>query len=214
MTMTDRKTSRRLPKKEFTGPFKGGADVELMLRVRDGDVEAFEKIYEHYKGPIGGFFYHLVWDQSLAEDFLQEVFLRLWRSAPEYKPSGKFSTYLFQIAKNFWLNERMKRLREPRISLDAPVEGRDEEYRLEVAGNVATPSTIMANAEMKAHVQEAIEYMPEKQRVTFVLSEFQGLKYEEISEILEVPLGTVKSRMAGAERFLRAKLQKFYAEYR
>jgi RNA polymerase sigma-70 factor (ECF subfamily) len=214
MSMTDRKTGRRLPKKEFANPFKGREDIELMLRVKRGDVEAFEKLYEQYKGPIGGFFYHLVWDQSLAEDFLQEVFLRLWKSAADYVPSGKFSTFLFQIAKNFWLNERMKRLREPRVSLDAPLEGKDEDYRLEVAGNIATPSTIMANAEMKANVQEAIEYMPEKQRITFVLSEFQGLKYEEISDILEVPLGTVKSRMAGAEKFLREKLKKFYSEYR
>lgn len=212
--MATRKTSRRLPKKEFGGATESARDIELMLRVKQGDIEAFERIYEHYKRPIGSFFYHLVWDQSLTEDFLQEVFLRLWRSAAEYEPSGKFSTYIFQIAKNFWLNERVKRMREPRVSLDAPVEGKDEEYRLEVAGNVATPSTIMANAEMKAHVQEAIEYMPEKQRVTFVLSEFQGLKYEEISEILEVPLGTVKSRMVSAERFLRGKLEKYYAEYR
>jgi RNA polymerase sigma-70 factor (ECF subfamily) len=212
--MTNRKTTRRLPKREFADPLKRGEDIDLMLRVKQGDVEAFEKIYEHYKGPIGSFFYHLVWDQSLAEDFLQEVFLRLWRSAAEYEPSGKFSTFLFQIAKNFWLNERMKRMREPRVSLDAPVAGRDEEYRLEVAGNISTPSTIMSDAELKAHVQEAVEYMPEKQRVTFVLSEFQGLKYEEISEILEVPVGTVKSRMVSAERFLRGKLAKFYEEYR
>jgi RNA polymerase sigma-70 factor (ECF subfamily) len=84
---------------------------------------------------------------------------------------------------------------------------------MEVAGDTSTPSTLMSNAEMRARVQEAVEEMPEKQRFVFVLSEFQGLKYGEISEVLEVPVGTVKSRMASAEKFLRVKLEKFYADY-
>ena len=210
--MATRKQTRRLPKRKFSADAR--RDIELMLRVKQGDMDAFERIYEAYKRPIGGFFYHLVWEQSLAEDFLQEVFLRLWRCAPDYQPTGKFSTFIFQIAKNFWLNERLKRMRGPKLSLDAPVRGKDDEYRMEVAGNTATPSTLLANAEMKARVQEAVERLPEKQRITFVLSEFQGMKYEDISEVLEVPVGTVKSRMVSAERFLREKLRKYYDEYR
>ncbi|RKY28820.1 MAG: hypothetical protein DRP79_01905 [Planctomycetota bacterium] len=210
--MATRKKTRRLPKKRLTTDAR--RDIELMLRVKQGDVNAFEQIYENYRGPIGGFFYHLVWDQALAEDFLQEVFLRLWRSAPDYRPTGKFSTFIFQIAKNFWLNERLKRMHNPRLSLDAPIRGEDGDYAREIAGDASTPSTLLANAEMKARVREAIEQLPEKQRVTFVLSEFQGMKYEEIGEVLEVPLGTVKSRMVSAERFLRGRLRKYYAEFR
>ncbi len=210
--MATRKKTRRLPKKRLTTDAR--RDIELMLRAKQGDVDAFERIYENYRGPIGGFFYHLVWDQALAEDFLQEVFLRLWRSAPDYRPTGKFSTFIFQIAKNFWLNERLKRMHNPRLSLDAPIRGKDGDYAGEIAGDASTPSTLLANAEMKARVQEAIEQLSEKQRVTFVLSEFQGMKYEEIGEVLEVPLGTVKSRMVSAERFLRGRLRKYYAEFR
>jgi RNA polymerase sigma-70 factor (ECF subfamily) len=210
--MATRKKTRRLPQKRLTTDAR--RDIELMLRAKQGDVDAFERIYENYRGPIGGFFYHLVWDQALAEDFLQEVFLRLWRSAPDYRPTGKFSTFIFQIAKNFWLNERLKRMHNPRLSLDAPIRGKDGDYAGEIAGDASTPSTLLANAEMKARVQEAIEQLSEKQRVTFVLSEFQGMKYEEIGEVLEVPLGTVKSRMASAERSLRGRLEKYYAEFR
>ena len=199
--MKDRKQFKRDP----------GYDEKLMLKVKEGDLAAFEAIFESYKGPLGRFFYHLVWDAGLTEDYIQEVFIRLWKGAPEYEPSGKFSTYLFQIAKNFWFNEHKRLKRKPRRhSLDVPMCDDGETGAAQVMADDPTPSTMMANAEMKARIQDALEMLPEKQRLVFVMCEYQGLKYHEIAEVLEIPLGTVKSRMSGAEKILRGKLREHY----
>jgi RNA polymerase sigma-70 factor (ECF subfamily) len=196
-------------KKQFASD--PGRDSELMLRVKGGDIEAFEAIYEAYKASLAAFFYHLVWDRSRTEDYIQEVFLRLWKSAGGYQPTGRFSTFLFQIAKNFWLNEREKLKHDPaRLSLDATIAGDDgSRFSSQPPSPQATPSTIVARAELKARVQEALESLHEKQRLVFVMSEFQGLKYHEIAEVLDIPIGTVKSRMVQAEKNLRDKLSRF-----
>ena len=196
--MKDRKQFRSNP----------GHDEKLMLKVKEGDLAAFESIFEAYKGPLGRFFYHLVWDPSLSEDYIQEVFIRLWKGASNYEACGKFSTYLFQIAKNFWINEHKRLKRGPkRYSLDMPIGDDGATRSSQIMSDEATPSTMMANAEMKARIQDALEMLPTKQRLVFVMSEYQGLKYHEIADVLEIPLGTVKSRMSGAEKTLRGKLR-------
>ncbi len=189
-------------------------DEKLMLRVGQGDLDAFEEIYNAYKGSLGAFFYHLVWDRTLTEDYIQEVFLKLWKSAATYKPTAKFSTFLFQIAKNFWFSERRKLKRSSAYSLDASAGGGDDSFASAVMAPDPTPSTMMARAEIKAQIQDALEGLSDKQRVAFVMSEFQGLKYHEIAEVLDVPIGTVKSRMASAEKCLRKKLKRYEQEHR
>ena len=195
--------------------FDPNRDAKLMLRVKQGDLEAFEEIYKNYKASLGAFFYHLVWDASRSEDYIQEVFLRLWKSAGRYEHTGKFSTYLFQIAKNFWLNERRKLKRAPTsYSLDATITGGEGGFSSQPPSAQATPSTIVARAELKARVQQALESLSEKLRLVFVMSEYQELKYREIADVLDIPIGTVKSRMAGAEKKLREKLHRCLSEYR
>ncbi len=190
-------------------------DEKLMLRVGQGDLDAFEEIYNAYKGSLGAFFYHLVWDRTLTEDYIQEVFLKLWKSAATYKPTARFSTFLFQIAKNFWFNECKRLKRAPaQYSLDVSGGGGDGSFASAVPAPDPTPSTMMARAEIKARIQDALGALPEKQRLAFVMSEFQGLKYHEIAEVLDVPIGTVKSRMAGAEKCLRKKLKCYEQEHR
>ena len=193
-----------------------GRDVKLMLRVKQGNLEAFETIYNNYQASLGAFFYHLVWDRSRTEDYIQEVFIRLWKAAGNYQPTGKFSTFLFQIAKNFWLNERRKLGHDlARFSLDAKIAGDDgSRFSLQPPSPGPTPSTVVARAELKARVQEALDSLPEKQSLVFVMSEFQGLKYHEIAEVLDIPIGTVKSRMARAEKLLRKKLSRYLADHR
>jgi len=183
-------------------------DAVLMARVQDGDRSAFEEIYHLYGGAIAKFFFHLTWNRQTAEDGVQEVFLRLWRSAHHWKPTGKFSTYLFQIAKNYWINERAKQSRRVR-----PVPLRTE-FDEEEPGRVAPdpdpgPESAALQRELAGEIRRAVSSLPEKLRITFVLSEYQGLKYADISEVLDIPVGTVKSRMFAAEKALREKLRKY-----
>jgi RNA polymerase sigma-70 factor (ECF subfamily) len=183
-------------------------DAALMARVQNGDRTAFEEIYLLYGGAIAKFLYHLTWDRQAAEDGVQEVFLRLWRSAHHWKPTGKFSTYLFQIAKNFWINERAKQSRRIR-PLPLRQEGADEEPGQIAEDPSPGPERNALRRELAFEIRNAVSQLPEKLRLTFVMSEYQGMKYAQIAEILDIPIGTVKSRMSAAEKTLREKLKKY-----
>jgi RNA polymerase sigma-70 factor (ECF subfamily) len=188
--------------------FDNRRDVELMRRIKEGDVDAFEELFNLYRNPIAKFFYHLCWDYQKTQDYLQEVFLRVWKGAPNFRATGKFSTYLFQIAKNFWLNEVARESRRIKpVSLTPSHEdagpGEDIEDRR------AGPVEHLLHGELEEKVREAVASLDDKKKVVFVLSEYQDMKYADIAEILEIPEGTVKSRMTAAERLLREKLDRY-----
>ena len=185
-------------------------DIQLMLRVQDGDLAAFEALYARYSRPLTNFFYRLVWDRGFSEDLMQETFLRLWRGRKGYRPSGKFTTYMFQIGKNHWLNERDKKNR--RISPVSMHAGGDEESNglkesLPARGN--GPMTENLNRELGEKIAVAVEGLSEKLRLVFVLGQIQGMKYADIGEILGIPVGTVKSRMANADKAIRGRLSSY-----
>jgi RNA polymerase sigma-70 factor (ECF subfamily) len=184
------------------------ADLELMARIQAGDVRAFEMLYARYAHPLLNFFFQMCFDRIAAEDYLQETFLRVWRARHTYRPVGKVSTWLFQIAKNFWFNERAKLKRRP---FHAGVGGDESQGRLAQvadAGSDLSPEGAARAGEVAHAIRRAVSGLSEKLRVVFVLGRYRGLPYAEISRILEIPVGTVKSRMALAERTLRARLGK------
>lgn len=185
-----------------------GSDVELMIRLRDGDQEAFDELYRMYERPLLNFFYRLCWDRDAAEDLMQETFLRLWRSAPRYTPSGKFSTFLFQIAKNHFLNQKDRLTRErTKLSLDSSREEEDgASGGIDFPAATAEPDAGIRDRELQDRIRKAIAGLGEKHRMVFVLAQYHGMKYQEISEVLDIPVGTVKSRMSYAERALRESL--------
>lgn len=184
-------------------------DLQLAVRMSQGDEEAFALIYEQYGKPLKSYFFRASYDDREAEDLVQETFLRLWRARERYRPEGKFSTYLFQIAKNLWINRRQRLRRNPvRMSIDrhgddagppeppAPLEATD-------------PGEHVHRDEMVEVLRGAILELPEKHRDVLLLGRIDGLRYREIAEILDIPVGTVKSRMAAAEEKLRARMKKY-----
>ncbi len=168
-------------------------ETALMLRVKVGDRSAFEELYSLYQKPLVNYLYRLCWNRALAEDLLQEAFLRLWRAAPTYEPKAKVSTYVFRIAHNLYLNEAARR-REKAIQ-DADVEMRKD------------PSSDLNRREIQSAVKKAIEDLPAGERECLLLSEYQGFKYAEIAEVLGIPVGTVKSRMFSAVQRLKEALK-------
>lgn len=189
----------------------GATDAGLMLRVQRGDTGALNVLYERWNRPILHFFYHMGVDRDRAEDGMQEVFLRLLKSAKHYRPIGKFSTYLFQIAKNYWFNERGKIRRAGRpFSGLAPAGGVDSTAgAMQFPDSTAGPRTRAINEEMDFRVRDAVQGLSEPLRVVFVLSTYEGMKYEEIGEVLGIPVGTVKSRMSKAMEALEQRLRKY-----
>ena len=181
-------------------------DQELMARIQADDVKAFEMLYARYANPLVNFFYQMCFDRTASEDYLQETFLRVWRARMSYRPIGKVSTWLFQIAKNYWFNEREKMKRRPFHN----VAGGEEAYAqwsnvADKAGESAPDEVASANETEKA-IKEAVESLSEKLRVVFILARYRSLPYAEIARIVDIPIGTVKSRVALAEKTLRARL--------
>jgi RNA polymerase sigma-70 factor (ECF subfamily) len=190
------------------------SDSELMERFRDGDEDAFRMLAQRFQRPLVNFFFRLTWDRFTAEDYAQEVFQRVVRARRGYRPEAKFRTWLFRIAKNYWIDRYRERKNAPRMSsLDQPIredQGRPISLEDTIEGSSPRPELEVHRKEIGGAVKAAVARLSEEQRLVFVLSENQGLRYAEIAEVLEIPVGTVKSRMHAAVRRLRELLKDVY----
>jgi RNA polymerase sigma-70 factor, ECF subfamily len=183
-------------------------DSDLMMLVKQGDYAAFDELYNRYRKPVLRFLFSLTWDHDVAEDHLQEVFLRLYRARDRYEPTGQFSTYIFQIAKNYYLAQaRKQRARGEEMSLAhedrdgfKPFENLRVNERIE-------PEVHLLEEYRKLGIRRAIAALPEHQKLVFVMSHLEDMKYVEIAEVLGIAVGTVKSRMFAAVNALRALLK-------
>jgi RNA polymerase sigma-70 factor (ECF subfamily) len=195
-------------------PFDDQGDRVLLGRSGAGDAAAFEELYRRYGRPVGALLYRMCWDRATAEDCLQEVFLRLWRAARDFRGDCAVSTFIFRIARNVWLNVRDSRShREGSPVLATANEeplGRTESGsppRAErIAPQAERPEHKLDAAETAAAIRRSVGLLDDDHRMVFVLAHYEGLRYREISNVLEIPVGTVKSRMAVAERRLREAL--------
>jgi len=178
-------------------------DKQLMGSAAKGDKIAFSKLFEKYYQGILNFFWRLVWDHAKAEEFAQDVFLKLWKNRRHYHGSGKFSTYLFQIAKNHWINY-LRRKQRYKAFLDT----RTEELKRSDSNITPSPEKELAEREIEEIVKDAIGELPENYRVPFILSRYNNFKYGDIAEILEVSPRTVEWRISEAYNLLGKKLSK------
>ncbi|MGQ9525046.1 MAG: RNA polymerase sigma factor [Armatimonadota bacterium] len=185
-------------------------DEELMLLARDGDEEAFDTLVRRHRGPLLNFIYRYVGDREAAEDLSQDVFVRLWSNAPTYVPLAKFTTFIYHIARNLCQDYMDKSRRLPSISsLSQEItDGRGRVHLLEegLKDRSRGPEDELMMAETQAEIQAAINALPEDQRLVLVLTEMQGLSYQETARIVGCPVGTVASRKSTALRFLRDRL--------
>jgi len=178
-------------------------DEDLMLRLKSGELEAFNVLMKRHKDSVLNFCYRLTGHREEAEDITQEVFIRLFKSAESYYPKARFTVFLYTIARNLCLNYLDRERRRPdMLSLDEGVEAVEK-----VHSKQPLPSEELERKMIMQTIEKAINGLPENLRIVFVLSLYGGLKYREIAELLDCPLGTVKSRMAEACRRLRRKLE-------
>lgn len=180
------------------------SDTDLMLRVRDeDDSNAFAELAGRYRGPLTRFFAAVLADTALADDGAQETLLRLWLLRARYEATGRFSSYLFQIARHYSLNQqeryRARLARETSTGIGDGVELELPPHR--------QPEAILLERLEQARREQAVAALPEHYRSVFTLSHFDGLPYAEIACQLDIPIGTVKSRMAEAVRRLRRTLE-------
>jgi RNA polymerase sigma-70 factor (ECF subfamily) len=180
-------------------------DSELLIRLREGDASAFDVIVEQFEGRLIGYFLGLSGDRQLAEDCAQEVFVRLYRARETYSPDAALSTFVFRIARNYWIDVyRSRKVRPEELSLDVKLGGEDSESAgAQLAGRHEAPDARLSKTEELACLRRALAQLPEIQQSVLSLAAGQGLKYEQVSEILGIPVGTVKSRVHAAVANLR-----------
>lgn len=179
-------------------------DAEILSHVAEGDIEAYGKIVNRYRLRLYNFVFRFVGDRETAEDVVQETFLRAFRKRKEYRAIANFSTWLFTIAGNLAKSELRRRKRWRLFSLHRDDEGDtgidlpDESYR---------PDTITESSIADVHIQQAISSLAANYRQVILLRDVEGMSYQEISEIVECPVGTVKSRVNRARLKLQQKLK-------
>ena len=174
------------------------SDEQLLLRYTQGQVQAFEQLVERYRPELYRFLRRFVGDAALAEDVFQEAFLQLHLSAGGFDMSRRLKPWLFTIAANKARDALRSRFRHRASELDAQVWGGESEAARFVdlmPADVPSPGATVLNQEAAANVQSIVQEMPVALRTVLVLSYFHDLAYREIAEILDVPLGTVKSRL-------------------
>lgn len=185
-------------------------DVELMLQVQaTDDHEIFRELIERHQNAVVGTVAKMLGNASESEDIAQQVFLRLWKSRARYQPSAKFTTFLYTITRNLVFNETRRKSRRKESSLDQ----RKDDYELELPANPNhQPDREQLNAELRAAVDQAIEALPEKQRLAVILRRYQNLPYEEIATVLDLSVSAVKSQLFRARGTLRESLASYLAQ--
>ena len=170
-----------------------------MERVKAGEVNRLDLLVLRYEKPLFAYAFRLVGDRGAAEDAFQETFLKILRKRDSYRDGSIFRPWLYQICLNVCRDALRKNSRRAQTVELSPT--------LPLADPSAGPELISDQAETAALVRQAVEALPEKHRDVFLLAFYQELPYNEIAEILDLPIGTIKSRMFTASQKLRAGFQ-------
>ena len=171
-------------------------DEQAMWRVKmDDDPQAFARLVERWQQPIQRLCVRMLGDAHRAEDLTQEAFAKVFARRKDYEPVGRFSTFLWRIALNLCYDELRKINRRGESSLE---DGADEHGELHFAAESIGPDLQVVQDERAETVRRALLQLPEPYRVVVVLRHYEGLKFREIGEVLDIPEGTVKSRMVEA----------------
>lgn len=197
--------SIRRPMVAMTEP-REGADGALIERCKRQDVEAFGKLVDAYQNRVFGFVRRMIPNPDEAADVTQEVFIRAFQSFSRFDGRSSVRTWLFRIAHNLCIDRARRSHRAPvEVGLIDPTEGEE----IEVSDTRWQPDQIVLDGELMDVVERAIMSMSEKLRSVLLLHDKEDMAYEEIAEMLSLPVGTVKSRLFLARTHLQNALKKY-----
>lgn len=186
------------------------AEVAFVEKLKSGDPAAFEQLVNRYSSEIYGLLYRIMKDPEEAKDITQETFLRAYRGISKFRGEASIKTWLYRIAINQSRNRYrwwQRRKKDKTVSLDDSPAGIERPLSEVVPGTSLTPEEDALGRERGAMLESAIAELPEHFREAVVLCDVQGFAYEEIAEVLEINIGTVKSRISRGRRELRDKLR-------
>jgi len=182
------------------------SDEELMALVQENDEAAFEMLVERYQHALASFISRYLGHGDQVNDILQETFIRVWRHRKHYKTVAKFSTWVYTIAGNLAKTE----LRRWKVRRSVPIRTGGESIEdeaVDIVDEDADPTDNMRRSEIREHINREIQLLPEVYRQAVILRDLEDRSYEEISELLDVPVGTVKSRVNRGRERLQDRLR-------
>jgi len=181
-------------------------DIELIERALTGDQSAYREILKKYRAPLYNLLFRMVRNKMETEDLVQEAFIKAFGSLATFNDDYAFSTWLYKIAINNCIDHfRKKRLKT--FSLDKPIDSEDGKIHREFPDPSYQPANTLLSTEKDQLIEQAIKNLPEKYRISIVLRHNEDKSYEEISQILNIPLGTVKARIFRAREMLKKQLK-------
>ena len=186
------------------------ADAALIERIKQGDPRAFEMLVVKYQRRIERLIGRMVRDVDLVPDIAQETFIRAYRAIPQFRGDSAFYTWLYRIAVNTAKKALVELKRDPLVS-ESALSSRDEDDETSRVENELsdgeTPDALLASKEIAVAVNAAIEALSEDLRQAITLREVEGLSYEEIAEVMNCPIGTVRSRIFRAREAIATRLR-------
>jgi RNA polymerase sigma-70 factor (ECF subfamily) len=191
----------------------GRDESELVTELQSGSEAAFDWLVTHYHAPVFNLILGMLGDPTDAADGTQEVFLKAFKGIRQFRQGSSLKTWLYRIAIREALNHRrwFKRHLQKNVSIDAePEEG---QARIEIEDLHATPFDQLASREIQSVVQQALAQVPDVFRSAVILRDLEGLSYEEVAEVLECSVGTVKSRILRGRRALKELLDPLLGEH-
>lgn len=186
------------------------ADALLVDRAKRGDVRAFEMLVVKYQRRIERLVGRMVRDDGLVQDIAQETFIRAYRALPQFRGESAFYTWLYRIAVNTAKKALVELRRDPLVTEGSLASHGDDDETSRVENELsdgATPEALMASREIATAVNAAIEALSEDLRQAITLREIEGLSYEEIADVMNCPIGTVRSRIFRAREAIATRLR-------
>lgn len=181
-------------------------DADLVRRCLSGDQRACRDLVRRYERPVYSVLMRVVRRSEDAEDLVQETFVKVFRALERYDPERSFAAWIFTIASRLAI-DHLRRRRVQTVSLNVTDAGSGEERTMDVEDTGLKPDEVTSHAEEEVQANELIDSLPEHYRIVVLLRHQQDLSYEEISEALNLPLGTVKARIHRARALLKDRIQ-------
>lgn len=181
-------------------------DKELVRRVQKGDLAAFDMLFSRYQTKIVNLISRYVRDSEEVQDVAQEAFIKAYRALPRFRGDSAFYTWLYRIAINTAKNHLVARSRRP-PSVDVDVDDADFRDDADMLRESEDPESALARDQLRATIDTALQDLPDDLRSALTLREFDGLSYEQIAQVLDCPVGTVRSRIFRAREFVDQRIE-------
>ena len=180
---------------------------DLMARIARGDEAAFEILVNRHQASVLNLIYRFIGDRTQAKDLAQEVFIRVWQAAKTYRPEAKFTTWLYRITANLCINELKSARRRKWFSFHRFDEDSEKSMEDSISDGSPTAEDLLLEREQNRQISDALQSLPDNQRMALILKRYDDLSYQEIAQILGCSVSAVESLLVRAKKTLQEKLK-------